>query len=195
METAEQIQTLKKVGRKEKIIILVLLLLAFIVGFIAAFVYLKPKIASQNQPPGNTQITQPRASLALSTPTVNLTTGTEFDVAINVSSLDKGIDAADIFIYYDSRFLTYVSLAHGNYFQNYLSERIDNSSIKFSAAASLNKNSIKIPKGNGTIATIKFRPIGTTDTTLIYFDPDRTILASNGENILDYSNVLKITLR
>lgn len=187
-------QTLKTLGEKEKIGILGLLILAFVIGFFVAFLYIKPQI-QQKRESSQTNVPSGTASLTLSTPALELPQNREFDVTIRISSPEKGVEAGDFILYYDPRYVKAKSITRGNYFKNFISDVIEPSRIKLQAAAVLTAQNIIVPKGDGTVATIHFATLAPTDTTLIYFDPDRTVVASGGENILDYSNVLKLTIR
>ncbi|MBI2617829.1 hypothetical protein HYW55_06875 [Candidatus Gottesmanbacteria bacterium] len=195
METSAYQESFRQLGKKEKLGILALLLLAFVVGFIAAFVYLKPQLKFITGEQSQSFVAKDRASLTLSTKTLDLSPNSEFEVAIHISAQEKGVEAADVILYYDPRYIRAKTIIRGNYFPTFVTEKIEENRIKLAATASFQNQKIKVPKGNGTIAVIQFETIEPTETTLIYFDPDRTILASAGENTLDYSNVLKLTIQ
>lgn len=194
MDTSLYAQSLKRIGEKEKIGILGLLILAFAVGFTVAFLYIKPQFTKTNTPAQST-VESGYASVTLSTPKMELTQNREFDVSIQISSPEKGVEAGDFILYYDPRYIRAMKVTRGNYFKNFISDVIEPSRIRLSAAAVLTGKNIIVPKGDGIVAAIRFATIAPTDTTLIYLDPDKTIVASNGKNILDYSNVLKLTIR
>lgn len=191
------IKDIHHLGRKEKIIICIILAVCFGIGFIGAS-YLGKSNSQPLQNNNNLPLFTPspkQAELSLYTSNLEKKVGEPFDIQLNLSSSDVGVEAADFIIHYDPTYIQINDISLGNYFQNYPIKRIASDYIKISAVASFIANKIVIPKGEGTIATIHATPLISTNKTTIYFDQDKTVIASAGRNILGQTNSLTISIQ
>lgn len=189
---------LKKLGKREKFIITGLLFVAFLVGFGGAIVIGKSSISvniSANNLPVSTPTPRPVA-LTLTTPnTEEIPTDSQFDVSIKLSTPDTGVEAANFIVYYDPKYVKPLSVTNGDFFANYPVKKIEKNFVKVSTTASFINNKITIPKGEGKVASITFDALAPVDNTLIYFDPDATIVASNGVNVISKMTSLNLSVK
>jgi len=177
---------LKRLTPRSKFIIILLLILAFIVGLSI------PLIINQTTPqpapspsPASPATTLKPVSIHLTTDSPqNIKTGANFDVSIKISSPNQGVDAADFIVYFDPSVLKPVKIMNGDFFQSIPVKKISANNIKISAIALLTDNKIIFPQGEGSVATITFDALKGTKDTLVYFDPDKTIVAHDGKNVL-----------
>lgn len=182
--STKTIRDLKKIGLREKVIILSLLSITFLIGL--GIPLLIGNLSQSSQTVRTTTITPSPQPAALTLSSVsNIETGKTFDVIIKLNSPDIGVEAGDFILYFDPKYLKPQEIKTGNYFQKYPLKKIDKNFIKISASASFINNKIILPKGEGIIATVIFKAVEKSSNTLIYFDPDHTIVASNGQNILN----------
>ncbi|TAL80256.1 MAG: hypothetical protein EPN88_01405 [Bacteroidetes bacterium] len=191
------IKDIHRLGQKEKIIIYIILSVCFAIGFIGASYFGKQKsqlFQSNNALPSSTASPK-QAELSLYTSNLQTKVGEPFDIQLNLSSSDIGVEAADFIIRYDSAYIQINDISLGNYFQNYPIKRITADYIKISAVASFIANKIIIPKGEGTIATIHATPAQSIEKTTIFIDHDKTVIASAGRNILGQTNSLTISIQ
>lgn len=187
---------LQKVGQKEKIIIICLLLFSFMFGFGGAVVIgLYPLTKNITRSSSIPTPTLYPASVMLTTLTKTVTRGNPIDVSINLSTPDLGTEAGDFILYFDPKFLRVDHITTGDFYSQYPVNKVENNFVKISGIASYINNKITIPKGNGTIATITFVPLAPTPRTLLYFDPDKTIVASNGQNTIGAMSSLTLTIQ
>ncbi len=186
----------QQIRSKEKLLILSLLFFCFLLGFAGAIFLGKAAFTvsiSSNSPILPSPIPVP-ADVSLSTPNQKVGSGGSFDVTINLSSPSVGVEAADFIIYFDPQILKAINIQDGNYFKNYPVKKIAQNYVKISSVASFGNNKIIIPKGKGIIASVRFTALKPADT-LIYFDPDKTIIASNGKNIVGKMSSLNLSIK
>lgn len=187
------IKDLHHLGLKEKFVICIILTVCFGIGFMGAS-YIGKANPRTNTLPSITPSPKP-AELRLTTSNLHTKVGEPFDIQLNLSSYDVGVEAADFIIRYDPTYIQINDISLGNYFQNYPIKRIASNYIKISAVASFIANKIVIPKGEGTIATIHATPSQSTEKTTIFIDHDKTVVASAGRNILGLTNLLTISIQ
>lgn len=186
-----------------KALFAVLVIACFLLGFAVSVLVLQVKratlpIKSANQNATTDDNTTPVpafARLTLNTAKLTLKTGEKFDVSIRLSSPERGVEAGDFIVYFDPRFVRANTIVPGKYFQNLPVQKIESNHIKISAIASLENNKVTIPKGEGIVATLKFTAIAPMNGTLIYFDPDKTVIGSEGRNILEGVNTISLTIQ
>lgn len=181
--STKTIRDLKKIGLREKVIILSLLSITFLIGL--GIPLLIGNLSQSSQTVRTTTTPSPQPAALLLSSVSNVETGKTFDVIIKLNSSDVGIEAGDFILYFDPQYLKPQEIKTGNYFQKYPVKKIDKNFIKISASASFINNKIILPKGEGIVATVIFKAVEKSSNTLIYFDPDHTIVASNGQNILN----------
>lgn len=191
------IKDLGRIHTQEKLIIFGLLFFSFLIGFGGAILLGKSYIninISTGSKLAPTPVPLPVA-LSLNTSANSIVKGTNFDVDIIINSPDSGVDAADFILYFDPSIVKPLSIKPGNFFHQLPLQKIDKNFIKISAVASYLNNKIIIPKGSGVVATITFKALSSANSSLIYFDPDKTIIATNGQNIVGALSSLNITIK
>lgn len=191
------LRDLQRIGKRERMMILGLLLFSFVVGFGAALIVGKSNINVNisTNPPAPLTPTPAQVVVGLASTSPSIPVGNTFDVSLNLSSPDRGIEAADFILYFDPKYILPTQIKEGDFFQNYPIKKVDKNFIKISTTASFVNKKITIPKGNGVVATITFTAVGPVDNTLIYFDPDATIVASEGKNVVSRMTNLNIGIR
>ncbi len=178
-----------RVRMKEKRSILFLLLFCFGAGFIGTMS--ANKIAIEKKPVestiNNNAISDSTSTtLSFVVPNHPVRLKEDFIVTLSLSSPSRAVDAADFILYFDPKVLKPKSITNGNFFSQYPVKKIDKNFIKISAVASFIGNKITTSKGFGTIATITFTAIAETNApTMIYLDPEKTVIASEGKNIIE----------
>lgn len=183
----KSISEYKKLSLKQKLYLGVIFTAVFLVGLSASYLYQK---SSANTIPKNmtktvtTPIPSLPAQLALLLDSKEVTRGSTFSAQIIINSPTTGVDAADFVLNYDPEILKATSITSGNFFKKYPQKKFDTGSVKVSGVALLDINVLTIPKGQGTVATITFQALQATDNTIISFDKEKTIVASDGKNIL-----------
>lgn len=196
MFTSEELaKVYRRLGEKEKKVILALLIFCFVIGLIIPAIFSK-NTAVQKLPAVPTPTTRQLmyADLVFDKLTKPVVSQKEFSVDVVVSSPDYPIEAADIYVNFDPAYLTPVEISEGEYFHNYPLKKIGKDFIKISALANFDGTTITVPKGQGTIATIKFKALKTTTSTVLTFDHMKTIMANDGKNITGILNSLSIQI-
>lgn len=178
----QDVTVLKRLNSKAKILVIALLTCAFSIG-LGLPIFLGNKQPAENKVNLSPTTTPFPVNLSLQLTNKTIKTGEPFSVDINISTPNQTVDAADAVIYFDPTILKAEKISNGDFFQTTPVKRIEKNYVKISAAATLNNNKIIFPQGNGNIGTITFLPIKKTNETLIYFDPENTIVAKQGENI------------
>jgi hypothetical protein len=179
-----------KLGQKQKVAIVIILAVSFIIGLGGQVVYQKLTYKPYPTPiPLPTEIPL-SASLELTTdlPTDEMggkaEVGATFSAILNIDSPNQGVEAADFVIRFDPSYLKVATVSAGNYFGLYPIKEISTDSAKISGIANLVNNRFLIPKGKGVADSIVFETLEATESTKISFDREKTIVASNGKNIL-----------
>lgn len=188
------IRDFKKIGKKQKIVIISILAGSFLVGiFLPAIItnLSSPKI--KRPPPSPTPILIP-ASLSLTSDKNNIKLGTTFSAILNINSPNQGVEAADFVVNFDPKYLKVATVSAGNYFSLYPVKAIEKDNVKISGTANLLKDKFIIPIGRGTVGTIVFESLAATPSTQISFDREKTIVASKGKNILDQNNITDLQI-
>lgn len=189
----------RKIGKKEKGIIIALLFTSFVVGIVGSVNY--RKFTSRSSLPLPAKITPSPiplpASLSLTSDKKEIKKGENITVTIKIDSPNQGVEAADFVVTFDPTYLKVATVSAGNYFKTYPVKTSEKNFVKFSGVASLSDNKLLIPKGDGTIGTILFQTQTATSSTGIKFDKVKTIVASGGKNILDTSKIsnVKVTIQ
>lgn len=136
------------------------------------------------------------AEITLSTPSTTVAVNEPFEITLGLDSSEFAVDAADFIVSYNEEYLRLADLREGDFFKTYPSKTASRGLIKLSGVAFFENNNLVIPKGKGTVALFRFTPVKTGNTT-IRIDPQKTIIASGGKNILDTSKItdLEITVQ
>ena len=188
----QDIKLLKRLTTKAKILIALLLAFTFLIGFAVPFLLSRSSIYQTFHVP--TPIPQP-VEITLTASNKIVSPNSSFTVSVNISSPDTNIDAADFVIYFDPDVLKPQKIEDGDFFTNIPVKKIEDNFVKISATATFADNKITFPQGQGTVATINFLAIKKATDSLIYFDPDKTIVASGGKNVLGKLTDTKITIK
>lgn len=182
---------LRNIGRKQKIIILVVLAGCLVIGLLLPFIYrtflsVKSGIKTNLKP----------VKLSLIMINKPVKSGETFTANIFLSSPDSGVEAADFVVKFDPNVLKGTNIATGNFFREYPIKETSTDSIKVSGIATLVEDTFLIPKGEGSVATITFQTLKPAAKTVVSFDREKTIIASDGKNVLEKKNIsdLQITI-
>jgi type II secretory pathway component PulC len=186
------IKDIRKIGLKQKLIIILILSICFLIGFIIPLIIQNKNNFNRNE----NQIKKPQAAadLEISSNKKVLKVYETFTATILINSPTKGIEAADFFIKFDPNYLNLISQTPGSFFSVYPIQQIENNYFKLSGIAKKLDKGFIIPKGKGTVATLLFKAIKPVNSTTIEIDRDKTIIAAEGENILDKISNLKIKI-
>jgi len=183
---------LRKIGRKRKIIIGAVLAGCLVIGLLMPFIY---RAFLSVKSGAKTNLKPVKLSLTPTKQTVK--SGETFMTNIFLSSPDSGVEAADFVVKFDPNFLKATNIATGNFFREYPIKEISTDSIKVSGIATLVEDTFLIPKGEGIVATITFQTLKPAVKTVVSFDREKTIIASDGKNVLEKKNIgdLEITIK
>ncbi|MBI1299304.1 hypothetical protein GC175_30605 [bacterium] len=134
----------------------------------------------------NIQVNAPAqgAVLKLSPATGNLTPGATFDVDIVVEAGSLQVDGAAAYLNFNPQYLEVVSVTPGTTFNPPLRNEFDNGAGEVNFAAGIFDS---FPSGTFTLATVKFRGVGTALGTGISFNtqlPRASAVTFGGENLL-----------
>lgn len=179
--------TIKRKNKNKKTIrFLSIIALFFVIGVSLSLVY-------KNQKKSDTAPNLPKvAQLSLSTDKQNVAVGDEFTVTMTLDSKNTEVAAADIVVDYDTNSLEVVSVTTGNFFSNYPINQTSRELVKISGVASFDGKNLILPKGKDTVGQIKFLAIKQNNRTLIKYHKVRTIVATNGQDIYDRSQIAKL---
>ncbi|MCJ7740405.1 cohesin domain-containing protein [Candidatus Microgenomates bacterium] len=183
---------LRKTGRKQKIIILAVLGGCLVIGLLLPFIYRTFLSAKSGI---KTNLKPVKLSLTPTKQTVK--SGETFMTNIFLSSPDNGVEAADFVVKFDPNVLKATNIATGNFFREYPIKETYTDSVKVSGIATLVEDTFLIPKGEGIVATITFQTLKPAVKTVVSFDREKTIIASDGKNVLEKKNIsdLQITVK
>ncbi|MBI2612055.1 hypothetical protein HYW54_04930 [Candidatus Gottesmanbacteria bacterium] len=188
----QDIRLLRRLTTKSKIIILLLLAFTFLIGFALPFLLTR----SSNPSVPNTKTPNPKPVSVAAVPSQKIVAPkSSFTIAITISSPDTNIDAADFVVYFDPEILKPLKIENGDFFTTIPVRKIEDNFVKISATATFADNKIIFPQGQGTVATINFLALKKANDSLIYFDPDKTIVGSGGKNVLEKLSDAKITIK
>lgn len=184
-----------KVGKKEKVTITAILVASLLIGITAPVGFQKLTYKPIPTPPPIPTIIPIPATLALAAEKKEYELGATFAATIVINSPNQGVDAGDFVVNFDPDYLAVDSLEMGNYFGLYPIKLAEDNFIKVSGLANLVNNRFIVPKGQGTVATIIFSTQAATESTAITFDKNKTIVASDGKNILGKITDLAISIK
>ena len=187
-------------GKKQAQMIVLILVLCFVGAFLLSYGYIK--YASQK---GGVSLISPTpqavapitssVSLALVADKNIIEKGTTFSAEIQIDSGNTQIEAADFVVSFDPSFLQAKEIREGKFFGTLPVATIEKDYVKISGMATLSGDTIVIPKGKGTVATIIFNALEASESTAIKIDKTETIVASSGKNILGKTTDLMLTIR
>lgn len=185
----------KRIGPRERKIILCLLIGAFFIGFSVSFAFFKisyqQKLSAISTPVSPIPLP---ALLQITTSKTKITKGETFPVVLTLDTFDRPIEAANFDLKYDPQYLTPVKYATGNFFRFYPKKENVNNLITIYGATDVENNIFIIPKGEGTIATVTFEAIKTTPNTTLGIDSKTSTIGSKGINILQKTDDLNIKI-
>ncbi len=183
---------LAKIGRKQKIIILAVLAGCLVIGLFLPFIY-KGFLSAKSGLKTNLK----PVKLNLTATNKAVKSGETFITNIFLSSPDSGVEAADFIVKFDPNFLKVTEVATGNFFREYPIKETSTDFVKVSGIATLVEDTFLIPKGEGIVATITFQALKPAAKTAVSFDREKTIIASEGKNVLEKKNIsdLEITVK
>lgn len=190
--------------RDKKITIGIILAVCLIIGIGIPFIIEKLNISPFKRPPTiiqevSTNVTPTNsvvipASLNLSSDKSSYKIGDIVTISINLDSGTYGVGAADFVITFDPKVLKPRQITPGNYFKVIANKSIQSDFVKISAMAEVTDTNINFPSGKGKVATIQFDTLSQSAKTGITFDPQKTVVASDGKNILDKTQNLTISI-
>ena len=135
------------------------------------------------------------AVLTLESDKDTVTRGEEFTVTMTLDSQNTEVAAADFVVHFDPKLLKVITVSTGNYFSNYPLNITGDDYIKLSGVASFDGNTLVLPKGNGTIGSIKFQALNDKGNAVIKYNKTHTIVATSGKNIIDENKLAKIFVK
>jgi len=199
-KTKASMPSFAKLGKKERLSIVAILVVAFILGLLGSVVFknlrssssllpARQKLSGQVSPPPATP-----ATLSLKTKDNKVENGQSFRVEIYLDSPDQGVEAADFVVTFDPMYLSVEDAVEGNYFKNYPINNTHDNFVKLSGVATLENNTVIVPKGDGIVGTITFTALKNTTNTSVKFDRVKTIVASAGTNILDQQKIVDLNI-
>jgi len=195
----DQVVTLSK---KQARMIVLILILCFVAGFLLSYGYVKyvnQKKGSRNlaiQPTTVPSTTVPSslASLSLSGDRKIAEIGSTFSAEIQIDSESMQVEAADFVVRFDSRYLQPREIREGRFFGVLPVKTIEKDFVKISGMANLANDTIIVPKGKGTVASIIFEALEATESTAVKIDRTETVIASSGKNILDTKKITDLNI-
>lgn len=194
------ISEFNKIGKKEKIIIFIILGICFFAG-LGISTELQ-KLSSENPKPTKsvTSVTPSPspfvpAKVSIKSNLDRIVKGATFSATVRINSPTNGVEAADFLVNFDPKYLKVATASSGKFFGYYPQKKIGKDYVKISGMATLTGDSFIVPKGEGTIASITFQALSATDSTKIRFDREKTVVASKGKNILGSIEDLLITIK
>jgi len=187
----------KKIKSQQKIIIASILVLFFLAGIGLSVWYKKQSASTQSGQGSAGKVLRKTASLVLTTKDKKVARDESFTVKLVLDSGNQGVEAADFIVSFDPQFLQVRTLTPGNYFKTYPIKKTEGNTVKISGVAYFDGQSIIVPKGKGEVAEITFTAVSTIASTSITIDREKTVVASDGQNILNLSRItdLKIMVK
>lgn len=189
-----------KIEAKQKLGIIVLLIVAFTVGLSSSVGYLTFLFPQENQKVATkpkalpTPIPSP-AALSIISDKTSIAAGSTFSAQIKLNSYNQGIEAADFDISFDPKYLKVATISSGAFFGAYPRQETTTNSILISAMAQVSDEKIIIPKGEGVVADIIFEALNPVAQTIVAVNKNNTIVASDGKNVLDKVSDLTISIK
>jgi len=164
-----------------------ILVLCFLIGLLAAYIY-RLKFANKN-----IEIKK-EAKLDLLSENTKVNSGEEMTVTLVLDSGKTEVAAADFIITYDPEYLKVTSVSTGRFFANYPINITGENFVKVSGVATFDGKSVILPKGKETVAEIVFLAQGNKGKTEINFNREKTVVATNGVNILDPKRIDELSV-
>ena len=181
----------KKIQNQQKLIIVLVLILFFVAG-IGLSVWFKN--SSFKSSTGESKTLPKTASLKLTTENKRVNVNESFTVKLTLDSGDQGVEAADFIVTFDPQYLQVRSLNSGTYFKTYPVKKTELNSIKISGVAYFDGQSIIVPKGKADVASMEFTAIAKSSSSKIAIDREKTVVASDGQNILNLNKINDLTI-
>lgn len=197
------IQEFLALSKGKKIAIGIILAVCLALGIGIPFIIEKLNISPLKNPP--TIIETPAnitptasvpvpASLTLSSDKTSYKLGETVTVSINLDSGTYGVGAADFVINFDPKVLKPTLVTQGNFFKVIANKNIQTDFVKISTIAEVTDNGVNFPSGRGKVATVQFDTLTEAAQTGITVDKQKTVIASDGKNILDKTADLTISV-
>ena len=193
MKAQPYIEDWKQVQKKEKVVIISILVGAFFLGLSGAIQIFK---LARSNPAESLLPKQPasKAVVSLSSQSKVVNQGDNFTVTVTVDTGATNVEAADFVVNYDQKYLQAVSVNPGDFFKVYPKKEASGGKVWITGIAQFENNTFTIPKGKGSVGQITFQAVRKTNNTALKIDKQKTIVASKGKNILGNTQnlVLKI---
>ena len=125
------------------------------------------------------------AVLTLESNSSEISVGGELTVNMTLDSKANEVAAADFVLQFDPEYFSVASVSTGNFFSNYPVNITGKNFVKLSGVATFDGETLTLPKGRNSVGQIAFKSTGKTGKTEFRFDSNKTIVATNGQNILD----------
>src|SRR3989338_3536993 len=190
-------------SKYKKIAAILILVICLGAGVGIPFIIEKSNVSPPKTPPQIKEVPQNitptvsvpiSASLKLSSDKTNYKMGDNVMISINLYSGTYGIGAADFIIDFDPKVLKPTLITIGNYFKVIANQSIQSNFVKISSLAEVTETDINFPSGKGLVATIQFDILSQSTQSAITIDKEKTIIASNGKNILDKTEDVTISV-
>lgn len=183
----------KKLPAYNKMLILLLLLLSFTIGLYLPKIFPSVFKLSFLQ---NFNITSKGklAYLSLTADKKSVNKNDSFAVTLVIDSQNNNVEAADFVLTYDPGILQVTNVAPGGFFPNYPKKESGDGYVAISGSATVSGDKLLIPKGRDTVASITFKALTAKTKAVISFDREKTVVASEGKNILDGSKLKNLII-
>lgn len=123
---------------------------------------------------------------------LKLAPGQDLTITITLDSQGQEVAAADLVVQYDPKYLKVENVSTGSFFENYPINTTSADYVKISGVASFNGETLILPKGKDTVGQITFKALNKKGKAVINFNKSKTIVASQGQNILDQGKLTNI---
>lgn len=168
-------------GKKEARLIIFILAVCFVGAFLLSYKLVINKNSTAKLATTKNDLNPINVSLTTKNKTV--TNNSDFDVEIKIDSQETEVDAGDFIINFDKTVLAPQKIIKGSYFPSIPVTKINTDYVKVSGIATVKDNTIIVPTGEGTVATISFKALTPTNSAKISFDRNKTVIASMGKNV------------
>lgn len=187
----KDLKRFNKISLQAKGMVVVILIFSFILGVVVPPMLKKmstkeqPSIQIQAQ--SSPKLTAQSAQMIFSTNISSVRVSDPIVVTVFLDSGLRGVEAADFYFTYDPQYLKLDSATSGGFFKSYPINTSTSGSVRISGMADFNGKTLSVPKGKGVVATLTFTALAPTTSTFVGYDQIKTVVASNGQNILSTS--------
>jgi len=193
MTLLDDLRRVQKLDPKRKLGIGLILLVTFFLGLVGAFFYWQIRFPLKTE---KFQVFQPSkkepqkesklASLSLNPSSKNVKVREDFIVNLEIHTGDNQVEAADVVLSFDPKILRVKKVEEGEFFTTHPQNKITDGKIFISGAfGPEGGQESKIPvKGVGRFAKITFTALAASSSTKVSFDAKKTVVASEGKDVL-----------